>query len=241
MDHLDTLAVILPARSVTPALSPLVKDLTDAGFGTVILVDDGIPAADKHSLAFASEFKQVHVLHHDANRGKGRALKTAFEYASKLGNGLQGVVTADADGQHSCEDILRVGRTLLNSPDRAVLGARQFDGEVPLRSKIGNNMTRQIFRFVSGHALGDTQSGLRAFPMALLPKLLNLEGERYEYEMNVLAYLCATNQAPAEVAIRTIYLEDNRSSHFQPLHDSIRIYRMLARYCFPWCSVRHPR
>ncbi len=238
MDRLNALAVILPARSVTAPLRPLVKDLADAGVGALILVDDGIPPADKQFLEFASEFKQVHVVHHAVNRGKGRALKTGFGYALALENGLQGVVTADADGQHSCEDILRVGRALLVSPDRAVLGARQFDGEVPMRSRFGNDATRLIFRLVSGHALGDTQSGLRAFPVALLPELLELEGERYEYEMNVLAYLCATNRPPAEVAIRTIYLENNRSSHFKPLLDSLRIYRMLARYCVPGRSVR---
>jgi glycosyltransferase involved in cell wall biosynthesis len=237
MDRLDALAVVLPARSVTAALRPLVEDLSNAGVGALILVDDGIPSADQQALGFAREFKQVYVVHHAANRGKGRALKTGFEYALKLENEIQGVVTADADGQHSCEDILRVGRALLNSPDRAILGTRQFDGEVPMRSRFGNDMTRLIFRFVSGHALGDTQSGLRAFPVALLAELMELEGERYEYEMNVLGYLCATNRPPEEVAIRTIYLEDNRSSHFKPLVDSFRIYRVLARYCVPGRSV----
>jgi glycosyltransferase involved in cell wall biosynthesis len=238
MDRLDALAVILPARSVTAALRPLVNDLANAGIGALILVDDGIPFADKESLAFASEFRQVYVVGHAVNRGKGRALKTGFEFALALSNGFQGVVTADADGQHSCEDILRVGKALLVSPDRAVLGTRRFDGDVPMRSRFGNDVTRRIFRFVSGHALGDTQSGLRAFPVALLPELLDLEGERYEYEMNVLAYLCATNRPPAEVAIRTIYEEGNRTSHFKPLLDSFRIYRVLARYCVPWRSVR---
>jgi putative flippase GtrA len=83
---------------------------------------------------------------------------------------------------------------------------------------------------LTGNTLCDTQSGLRGIPRELIPRLLLLDGERYDYEMNVLAYAAASSGI-AEVPIQTIYLDQNRCSHFQPFWDSMRIYLVLARYC----------
>ena len=87
-----------------------------------------------------------------------------------------------------------------------------------------------IFHFVSGHWVSDTQTGLRAFPSGVLPELMALPGERYEYEMTVLAYLCRHANVPIEVPISTIYIDNNRSSHFNPVRDSMRIYFVLVRF-----------
>ena len=86
---------------------------------------------------------------------------------------------------------------------------------------MGNHLTRLIFHFFSGHQVSDTQTGLRAFPSAPLPDLLALPGERYEYEMTVLAHLCRYGNSPIEVPISTIYIDNNRSSHFNPTRDSM--------------------
>ncbi len=112
-----------------------------------------------------------------------------------------------------------------------MLGSRCFSGEVPLRNRFGNGLTRHIFAFITGTKIADTQTGLRAFPTEVLPELLALSGERYEYEMTVLAHVCRRRK-PLEVPIETVYLDGNRSSHFDPLLDSIRIYFVLVRFYF---------
>jgi glycosyltransferase involved in cell wall biosynthesis len=224
------MAALIPVRRQEPSLVPLVDALLDAGFGAVILVDDGSPAEDKAVFASLAAKSRVHLLNHAVNLGKGRALKTGINFFLTAFPGFAGLVTADADGQHTVSDIVRVARELLAGSGRPVLGCRTFAGDVPLRSRFGNLLTRQIFHFVSGHGVGDTQSGLRGFPSALLPDLVALPGERYEYEMTVLAHLCARGHMPVELPIATVYIDNNRSSHFNPVRDSMRIYFVLVRF-----------
>ena len=111
-----------------------------------------------------------------------------------------------------------------------MLGSRRFEQAVPLRSRVGNVLTRSVFSFLTGTTLIDTQTGLRGLPRAVLPELLPLEGERYEYEMTMLAHLCRMGQSPLEVPVATVYLENNRGSHFNPVWDSMRIYFVLLRF-----------
>jgi hypothetical protein len=145
---------------------------------------------------------------------------------------MLGVVTADADGQHTAADVVRVAEAVLGAGGRMVLGARSFAGDVPWRSRLGNGMTQRLFGWVTGVWLADTQTGLRGFPRRMLVEAAMLQGERYEYEMTVLADVCGRGERPVEVAIETVYLEGNRSSHFDPLWDSVRIYGVLAGIAF---------
>lgn len=224
------IAVLIPARRHEPELRPLLEALLSAGFGGVLLVDDGSPEEDKPLFDNLAKNPRVRLLRHAVNRGKGRALKTGIQHFLDAFPGFAGLVTADADGQHSVGDIVHVAQTMLAAAGRPVLGCRNFSGQVPLRNRFGNSLTRLIFRLVSGHALGDTQTGLRAFPAVLLPELAALPGERYEYEMTVLAYLCGHRHLPVEEPIATIYIDNNRSSSFKPVRDSIRIYSVLLRF-----------
>lgn len=226
---LITLAVLIPAWQPDGRLPGLVKELLRHGFGTVLIVDDGSHAACAPVLAELAAIPHVTLLHHAVNRGKGRALKTGFGYLLAAVPEAVGVVTADADGQHAPEDIARVGRTLLQDRTRCVLGVRALQGDVPLRSRLGNTLTRKLFTALTGTALTDTQTGLRALPREVLPALLELPGERYEYEMTALAHLCRHGPRPVEVPIATIYLAGNRGSHFHPLWDSLRVLRALLR------------
>ncbi len=229
-DTKSRVAVLLPTRRLEAALAPLVEELLAAGIGAIILVDDGCPADDRPELDLLARKDSVYLQRHAVNLGKGRALKTGMNFFLTAFPEFSGLVTADADGQHSSADIVRVIEALLCAPQRAVLGCRSFGGETPLRSRFGNSLTRLIFHFVSGHWVSDTQTGLRAFPRALLPELMALPGERYEYEMTLLAYLCRDAHVPIEVPISTIYIDDNSSSHFNPVRDSMRIYFVLLRF-----------
>jgi glycosyltransferase involved in cell wall biosynthesis len=225
---LADIPIVIPARRPDSTLPALIQALRTEGLTTIVLVDDGSPATCAPIFAQAEQLKGIHVLRHAANLGKGRALKTGIHYCLNTFPHSLGLITADADGQHTPPDILRIAQALAVSNPRPILGSRAFVANVPLRSRFGNALTRTIFAFVTGARLADTQTGLRAFPRALLPELLTLEGERYEYEMSVLLHLCRAGRRPIEIPIQTVYTERNRTSHFRPIRDSMRIYSVLA-------------
>jgi putative flippase GtrA len=164
------------------------------------------------------------------NLGKGAALKTGLNYVACNYPASAGAVTADADGQHSLADILATAQGLSATPRSVVLGARQFDGDVPGRSKFGNTITRYIMRAVTGQKLTDTQTGLRGIPMDFIPDLLRSKATGYDFELDMLVQCKYTNRHIREVPIATIYIDQNRSSHFNPLLDSMRIYFVFIRF-----------
>lgn len=195
----------------------------------VVVVDDGSGPDFAHVFAEAQAAGAL-VLTHPTNRGKGEALKTGFAYVGSAFPGHD-VVCADCDGQHSVVDVLRVADRVQTTAALAmVLGSRRFVGDVPLRSRVGNSLTRTMFRLSTGLDVHDTQTGLRGYPAAMLPWLLTIDGDRYEYELNVLLRASTTGRAVEEVEIATIYLDDNASSHFRPVVDSARIYAPLLRF-----------
>ena len=114
-----------------------------------------------------------------------------------------------------------------HSADQASRGDTQT---VPLRSRFGNAVTRQVFRLATGVPVYDTQTGLRAFTADLIPSLLAVSGDRYEYELNVLMDFAGRGIPIREIEIETVYLEGNKSSHFDTVRDSYRIYKEIAKY-----------
>ncbi|GEL94804.1 bifunctional glycosyltransferase family 2/GtrA family protein [Cellulomonas composti] len=221
--------VLIPAYEPDERLLLLITRLRRArpDLG-VLVVDDG------SGPAYATVFDAVGaagatVVHHDVNRGKGRALKTGFAHVAQH-RPDEAVVCADCDGQHTVSDILVVADRVAAADVDVVLGARQFTGDVPLRSRFGNSATRTAFRLGTGEAVQDTQTGLRAYPARLLPWLATVRGERFEYELVVLLRAVAEGMTIREVPIATVYLDANASSHFRPLVDSVRVYGPLARF-----------
>jgi putative flippase GtrA len=218
--------VLIPAyepgpRLIEVARSVLARDPDIA----IVIVDDGSGVTFAPVFAAAAN-AGAHVIRHDGNLGKGVALKTGIRHVLEEFPG-EDVITADADGQHTAADIVRVadelradaahGRTAL------ILGCRDFRGDVPLRSRFGNAVSRGLFRVAAGWPASDTQTGLRGLPAALLPWLLEVPGERFEYETEMLLRLRRAGYEAREIAIETVYLEQNASSHFRPIVDSLRV------------------
>ena len=220
-------AVLIPVWQPDQRLTNLVSELLPFGFGAIIIVNDGSDSS--YDEVFENLGGHAHVIRHAANLGKGRALKTGLDYFQRRFPEYAGIVTADADGQHRPADIVNTAEQLRGDQSRMVLGSRRFKHGVPLRSRMGNLVTSQIFAMLTGRSLADTQSGLRGIPTMLVPALLALEGERYEYEMNVLTHV-ASSSGILEVPIEAVYLDGNRSSHFRPITDSMRIYFVLLRF-----------
>lgn len=228
---MNQFAIIIPAYKPDQKCLNTVEKIIDTGFDRVIIVDDGSGTEYKHIFNSLETFEEVTVLKHAVNKGKGRALKTAFQYILTNQFPLEAVITADADGQHLASDMVKLSEQLLETPDKVVLGARDFSKkEIPFRSRFGNRFTRLLFRLSTGTVLTDTQTGLRGIPVKYLPQLLEVKGERFEYEMNMLASLRKNEVEVTEVTIETVYIDDNKSSHFNPLRDSYHIYKIFIFY-----------
>lgn len=237
-DDLSRIAVVIPALNPDEKLVALVESLAQYPFAAMVVVNDGSDAECDAVFDRLRSFSRVHLLRHTANRGNGRAQKTAFEYVLSDLPEVIGVITADADGQHAAADVVRVGELLARSDGHPVLGVRTLAAGVPWRSKIGNGVTRYVFKFLSGCAVRDTQCGLRGFPTECLEELVTARGERFEYISSVLTHLCARDKQPVETPVSTIYLDRNRSSHFRPFADSARIYSLLfASYALSIAAV----
>ena len=218
--------LVIPAYQPDFNLLTLIEKIHKKGDFSIIVIDDGSSPECKEIFAQAENYGTV--LRHQVNQGKGQALKTAFAYIQSL-NIPGTIVTADADGQHKIWDILRTSNKANENPSTLVLGVRAFTGKVPLRSRFGNSLTRILFKIQTGVAVSDTQTGLRAFTTDLIPFMMEVEGQRYEYEMNML--LEASKQYPIlEVPIETVYINDNQASHFRPIRDGLMIYKNILKF-----------
>lgn len=225
-------AAVVPSLNPTRQLTGTVEGLLAAGFARVILVNDGSRPETEEYFQELDRLPQVTLLTHPVNRGKGAAMKTAFTWLLEHWPDCPGVVTVDGDGQHHPEDALACAQKML-AEERVILGCRDFSRpEVPPRSRTGNRITRGVFRVFCGMSLSDTQTGLRAVPRRYLEELTAVAGDRYEYETNMLLALKERRIPWGEMKIRTIYLEENRGSHFHPVRDSWKIYRLILAHFF---------
>jgi putative flippase GtrA len=219
---------LIPAYEPDAKLLTLLAEARNAGFSCLI-VNDGSGMAYESIFRDASQFGTV--LSYSQNHGKGYALKLGLSYILENEDLPCTIVTMDADGQHTVADAQRVCAAAEAAPDALVLGCRQFDKkQVPLRSRFGNRITLGVYRLATGRKLHDTQTGLRAFDSRHIPYLLQRSGDRYEYEMNVLLDWARDGMDIREVPIKTVYLDGNRSSHFNTVLDSFRIYREILKF-----------
>jgi putative flippase GtrA len=222
--------LVIPVYQPEPALRSLVEDLLREPYAFVIVVDDGSSPEHRPMFSALAELPRVRVLTHAINLGKGDALKTGFNEALVEFPDACGVVTVDADGQHLPEDVRRVAEALTESPDHLCLGVREFSGNVPLRSRLGNSLTRQFFRVLVGGNLRDTQTGLRGIPATMMRDLLASKAARYEFELEMLIRARKLDAPCRQIPIATVYEAGNRTSHFDPLFDSLRVYFVFIRF-----------
>ena len=233
MKDLSKISVVLPSLDPDEKLIAVIDGLLEYGFSHIILVNDGSKPENLHYFSdLAAQHPEIHLLHHEVNKGKGAALKNAFRYfLENCPEGL-GVVTVDGDNQHHpadtracCEHMLQTGHT--------TLGCRDFTlDHVPPRSRFGNHTTSAIFKLFVGMTISDTQTGLRAIPRDVVEQLMDVSGDRFEYETNMLLAFKDKGIPFDEVNIRTVYIEENKSSHFRVIHDSWRIYKLILAHFF---------
>lgn len=220
--------IIVPAYNPDNKLINVIKDIKKANIDkTIIVVNDG--SKNECNKYFDEIKSEVILLQHEINYGKGKAIKTALNYIKE--HNLKGkILTMDSDGQHKMDDGIKLLETLEENKKQLIIGKRCFDQKIPFRSKFGNKLTKFVFRIFSGVKVGDTQSGLRAFNSNLVDDFLYLEGDRFEYEMNVLIYCAKYKIEMKEIDISTIYIDDNKSSHFNVITDSLKIYGTILLF-----------
>lgn len=223
-----SIAVLIPAYKPEDKLLKLVSEFDVIKDIEIVIVNDG--SGSEFESIFSQLPKHVTLLRHNENRGKGRALKTAIAYIKDNMKDCEGIITADADGQHKFEDIIRIKDTFLKEKDALVLGGRLFDGDVPFRSRFGNTVTRHVFAAASGVKVRDTQTGLRAFGRTHFDAFLGISGERYEYEINMLLFAAENDIKITEIPIETVYYDGNSHSHFNKFRDSFKIYACILKF-----------
>ena len=230
-------SVLIPSLNPCRKTIDYIEELIKKGFSNIIIINDGSSSDFDHIFNLLEEKQQCTVLKHAVNLGKGRALKTGFNYIFNnfKKSDILGVVTADADGQHSAEDTLKVAQALEKSEESLILGTRNFDEKnVPFKSSFGNKTTTMIFKLLYSKKIKDTQTGLRAIPFDFLSTCISLPGERFEYEINMLITAVKDKINIIEEEIETIYYEDNRETHFDPIKDSVKIYKVMFKRFFQY-------
>ena len=233
MQDLSKISVVLPSLDPDEKLIAVIDGLLEYGFSDIILVNDGSKQENLHYFYdLAAAHPEITLLHHEVNKGKGAALKNAFRWFLENRPAGFGVVTVDGDNQHHPADTRACCEHMLAN-GRPVLGCRDFNQEdVPARSSFGNKTTSMIFKIFVGMTISDTQTGLRAIPRPVLEQLVDVYGDRFEYETNMLLAFKTKGIAFDEVKIRTVYIEENKSSHFRVIHDSWRIYKLILAHFF---------
>ncbi|MBR1740876.1 MAG: bifunctional glycosyltransferase family 2/GtrA family protein [Lachnospiraceae bacterium] len=258
--------LVIPVYEPDERFLSLLENIKESDIRPVIIVNDG--SGEKYERIFLSaermmEGEDFYILSYEENRGKGYALKTAFTYVLVNYKDAIGVVTADSDGQHTCESIEGVRKALAENPECLVLGCRDFEdkkresekvqaqnvpteyipqgyvptehipqGCIPWKSRFGNRITKKVFAYVSGIELSDTQTGLRGIPTEFMKELIRLESDRFEFEMQMILE-AAGKKRIVEVPIPMIYDSvKNHQTHFRPVVDSVKIYRILCRSFF---------
>ena len=236
MTELKNVTVVLPSLDPDEKLGAVIDGLLEYGFSDIVLVNDGSKEENLHYFTEAAQHPQVTLLHHPHNLGKGAALKTAFRYVLENRPESAGVVTVDGDNQHHPEDTRNCTLHMLET-GRLTLGVRDFSlPEVPARSRFGNRTTSLVFKIFVGLSIDDTQTGLRAIPRRDLEALTEISGERFEYETNMLLAMKEQGIPFDQVKIRTVYIEENKSSHFRAIRDSWRIYKLILAHFFMYTA-----
>lgn len=219
--------VLIPAYEPSTSMLELLKEIKNNNL-EVVIVNDG--SSNKYDNIFDESSKYGTVLKHDINQGKGKALKTGLAHINKTIKDKYIVVTVDCDGQHKISDALNLCNYIKENSKHLAIGKRIRNKKVPLRSMLGNTITRSIYYLSTGLDIYDTQTGLRAFSNELVPLMLSINGDRFEYEMNVLLECPFNNIKVKEIKIETIYINKNSHSHFKTIRDSFLIYKNIFKY-----------
>ena len=232
MDYL----IVIPALNPKSDLTDYVDSLLANGYSNILVVDDGSREDCSFIFDAINAKDGCRVYKHDVNLGKGRSLKDAMNiYMSDYRDSLGGMITVDSDGQHVVEDVAKIASAMSANNNSLIMGARDFSlDNVPWKSRFGNKCTVTALKLFIGGNISDTQTGLRGIPNNLIDRFRNLPGDRFEYETVMLIDAISTGCDIIEVPIRTVYIDNNSETHFHPVIDSFKIYKVILGTFFKY-------
>lgn len=230
------LAAVVPCYNAGGRVRAVVMQLKGL-LDRVFIVDDGSTDGSAQSV---DDLDATLLTFHE-NRGKGFAMLAGFQAALELPD-ISAVVVVDADGQHDPDELPRLYAAFVEQRADLLIGARTLErDQVPWASWFGNSVTALLTRVLLRRAIPDTQSGYRIHSRRFLEDVLAaIPGGRYETEMAILSKAARESYRLVSEPIRTIYEEDNRSSHFKKIRDSYRIYRTFLLAALRPARIRKP-
>ena len=219
--------IIIPTLNPDELLIKLTNELLKLKLNNIMIIDDG----SSSKKIFNKLNKKIVVLHNNKNEGKGYSIKKAIKEADKYFNNINAFITCDDDYQHLPDDIIKINKYLLIDNQSLVLGTRSFKNlNVPKKSRMGNEFSSKFFKLITGKYCPDTQTGLRGIPYSLKNMAINSVGNRYDYEMNFLINAANNNINLCYIPITTVYIDNNKKTHFNPIKDSYLIYKSTIDY-----------
>ncbi len=220
--------VIIPALNPLNSLIDYVKNILKFDIEKVILINDG---SDEKYQAVFNELRKLDnciVLDHEENKGKGRTLKTGFQYVLKHFTDVKFVITVGAHGQHKLNDVQQILQHVKIFSDGIILGVRNFHSrEVPLSSSIGNRAASILFRLLFHKRILDTQTGLRCIPKQFLYWLVKVPGESFNYDTNMLVEAIKRNVPIYEIPIGSIKLKKNSIMFYDEITNTHKLLQQL--------------
>ena len=229
---MNKIVVLIPSLNPNEDFYEYSKKLLDNENVELIVVDDGSKDELKYIFNKIKSLKNAHVITHEHNKGKGAALKTGFKYFLDNFKDSKGIVTADSDGQHTIKDVISIGKELNELDSKSlILGTRNFNlKQVPFKSRNGNKITTFMFKRLYGKKINDTQTGLRGLTKDFVKDSINFTGEKFDYEIVMLIEAVLNKINIIEHEIETVYFNNNSETHFNPIKDSYKIYKIMFNY-----------
>lgn len=213
--------VVIPALNAEQSLGALIPRIRAQGLD-VLVVDDG--STDRTAAAAAAQGALV--ISHLTNKGKGRALRSAFDYARRAG--YDGVITMDGDGQHDPAEIPQFIQAAEQEGAALVLGNRMSGGTVMPRARRRTNLLMSdIVSAVARQPIPDSQCGYRLIRREVL-EAVALRARRYEIETEIVLKVAARRWKIISVPIRSIY--DSHQSYIQPIREGIRFVGLVFHH-----------
>lgn len=213
---------LIPAYNAASMVGPVVRDAR-AQIETVVVVDDG--SADGTGAVAGRE--GAIVLRHEANRGKGAALKTGFAWA--LERGFDAAITLDADGQHLPREIPKFIRAREETGADLIIGGRShLFGQMLARRRVANRFSAWSIAALSGTDVSDSQSGFRLYSANLLRRI-GLRADGFDLESEVIVRAGRAGMKIVTIPIDLGFVDGVSTSHYKPLADTLKIAWTVIR------------
>lgn len=210
--------IIIPSLNPNERLISLIQELTSENKFKIIIVNDGSNAFYDDIFKKLYENKDVIILKHKKNLGKGAALKTAFSYCLENFKDYVGVVTCDDDGKYTLKDIIAIAEELNHHKNCLMLGVRNTN-------YTGNKILSYVFKFLYNLNIEDTKTGLRGIPMNEIKWLLKIHGNHYDFEINMLIQFKRRNIEIKQFPINIV--NGIKDINHKTIKDTFRIFILI--------------